>query len=125
MEVRVVCSNSVLMAEVIYNFLPRLVDMHNYSAQHSVEKKIYNWQTLNCKWMWFVEKVFKKMGFSLTKTDMENIVKCAPDAIEKVLRLVQSKLVTLKDGFKSPKPKERVVAQAPIAQVPQQRSLQA
>ena len=65
------------------------------------------------------------MGFTLTKTDMENIVKCAPDAIEKVLRLVQSKLVTLKDGFKSPKPKERVVAQAPIAQVPQQRSLQA
>lgn len=39
----------VLMAEVIYNFIPRLVEMHNYSAQHSVDKKIYNWQTLNCE----------------------------------------------------------------------------
>lgn len=46
------------------------------------------------------------MGFTLSKLDIENIVKCAPDAIEKVLRLVQGKLVSLKNtgGGKSPKP---------------------
>ena len=52
-----------------------------------------------------LEKVFKKMGFMLSKLDIENIVKCAPDAIEKVLRLVQGKLVNFKNGGgKSPKP---------------------
>ena len=38
---------AVLMAEVVANFLPKLVDMHNYSAAHSIRQKVYNWQTLN------------------------------------------------------------------------------
>ena len=35
------------MAELISHFFPKLVELHNYSAQHSVQKKTYNWETLN------------------------------------------------------------------------------
>jgi len=35
------------MAEVVKHFFPRLVELHNYSAAHSMQQKIYNWETLN------------------------------------------------------------------------------
>lgn len=37
----------VLVAEIIKHFLPHLVELHNYSAAHSVSQKTYNWNTLN------------------------------------------------------------------------------
>lgn len=39
----------VLMAEIIQYYIPSLVQVHNYSGQHAVEKKMYNWETLNRK----------------------------------------------------------------------------
>ena len=39
-------------------------------------------------------KVFKKMGFSLAKDDIEAITKCENGTIEKVLRLVQLQVIT-------------------------------
>jgi hypothetical protein len=38
---------AVLMAEVVAHYHPKLVEMHNYSAAHSIRQKMYNWQTLN------------------------------------------------------------------------------
>ena len=35
------------MAEMVKHFFPKLVDLHNYSAAHSVSQKLYNWNTLN------------------------------------------------------------------------------
>ncbi len=39
------------MAEVVAHFHPKLVEMHNYSAAHSIRQKVYNWQTLNRTWV--------------------------------------------------------------------------
>jgi hypothetical protein len=38
-----------MAAEVIRHFLPKLVELHNYSAANSVSQKFYNWKTLNRK----------------------------------------------------------------------------
>ena len=38
---------SVLTAELVNNFFPKLVDLHNYSSANGVAQKQYNWKTLN------------------------------------------------------------------------------
>jgi len=78
-------SDGVLMSQVIHYFFPRLVELHNYSASNSVDQKNYNWKTLN-------NKVFKKMGFMLSPTDIEAVVTCKKHAIERVLLLMQAKI---------------------------------
>ena len=40
-------SDGVLVAEIVYHFIPKLVEIHNYSAANSSQKKLYNWDTLN------------------------------------------------------------------------------
>jgi predicted house-cleaning noncanonical NTP pyrophosphatase (MazG superfamily) len=72
----------VLVAEIVKHFVPHIVELHNYSAAHSVSQKTYNWNTLN-------QKLFKKLGFTLTKKDMEDAVNCVPDTIERILRVLQ------------------------------------
>lgn len=49
-------SDGCLAAEVVKHYIPKLVDLHNYSAAHSVTQKTYNWNTLNLK-------VLKRIGF--------------------------------------------------------------
>ena len=71
------------MAEVVKNYIPHLVELHNYSAAHSVSQKSYNWNTLN-------QKVFKKIGFTLTKKDIDDAVNCVPDTIERILKVLQT-----------------------------------
>ena len=39
----------VLMAELIKNHIPRLVELHNYPSASSTSQKNYNWATLNRK----------------------------------------------------------------------------
>ena len=71
------------MAEVVKQYIPHLVELHNYSAAHSVSQKTYNWNTLN-------QKVFKKIGFTLTKKDIEDAVNCVPDTVERILKVLKS-----------------------------------
>lgn len=40
-------NNVVLVAELIKNFNSKLVELHNYPAAYSTNKKRYNWNTLN------------------------------------------------------------------------------
>ena len=77
----------VLLAEVVKHFFPHLVEIHNYSAAHSVSQKTYNWNTLN-------QKVFKKIGFTLTKKDIDDAVNCVPDTVEKILKVVQTHVLS-------------------------------
>lgn len=42
-------ADGVLVAEVVHYFLPKLVDLHNYTAANSHQSKLYNWSTLNTK----------------------------------------------------------------------------
>ena len=53
-------ADGVLVAEVMKHFLPRIIDLHNYSSANAVEKKMYNWNHLN-------DKVFRRIGFKLAK----------------------------------------------------------
>ena len=57
-------SDGVLCAEVVKHYIPKLVDLHNYSQAHSVAQKVYNWNTLNLK-------VFKKFGFQISKQEVD------------------------------------------------------
>ena len=78
-------ADGVPMAEVVKYFIPGLVDIHNYVNASSTRQKLNNWNTLNTK-------VFKKMGFQIASADVEAVVGCIPDAIERVLKLVQLKV---------------------------------
>ena len=78
-------SDGVLVAELVYHYLPRLIDLHNYSNASGVTQKLYNWQTLN-------DKVFRRLGFSLGQRERENTANCKPGAIERVLKLVKVKI---------------------------------
>ncbi|CAD8143942.1 unnamed protein product [Paramecium octaurelia] len=78
-------ADGILMAEIMHYFLPKLVDMHNYSQANSVKQKKYNWDTLNTK-------VFKRIGFTLSKEQVDSVISCQSEAIERVLKFVQAKL---------------------------------
>jgi len=78
-------SDGVLVAELVFHYLPRFIDLHNYSGASSVTQKLYNWQTLN-------DKVFRRLGFSLGQRERENTANCKPGAIERVLKLVKVKI---------------------------------
>ena len=78
-------SDGVLMAELMKHYYPRLVELHNYSAANSIVQKLNNWKTLN-------SKVFKKLGFQLSKKEIDEIINCLPERIEKILYFVKSKI---------------------------------
>lgn len=78
-------SDGVLVAELVSHYLPRFIDLHNYSGASNVTQKLYNWQTLN-------DKVFRRLGFSLGQRERENTANCKPGAIERVLKLVKVKI---------------------------------
>jgi hypothetical protein len=59
-------ADGVLASEVIKHFQPKLVDLHNYSKSNSQDTKKYNWNTLNTK-------VLKKLGYSVSKGDIESV----------------------------------------------------
>ncbi|EGR31024.1 hypothetical protein IMG5_118970 [Ichthyophthirius multifiliis] len=93
-------ADGVLIAEVIAQFFPRLVQLHNYSGANSMKQKIYNWETLQ-------SKVFKKIGLQLSKNDIESVINCVPEAIERVLRVLQLKIQDMLNGQQG-SPQKRV-----------------
>lgn len=40
-------ADGVLTAEIVQHYIPKLVEIHNYSLAHSQTQKLYNWNTLN------------------------------------------------------------------------------
>jgi hypothetical protein len=63
----------VLVAEIVAHFLPRLVDIHNYSGAQGKQGKLYNWVTLNTK-------VLKRLGFTVARPECERIANAEPGA---------------------------------------------
>jgi hypothetical protein len=74
-----------LVAEVVKHYCPNMVELHNYSAAHSVQQKSYNWNTLNTK-------VLKKMQFQLSPGDIKDLVEMVPETIERILFSLRFKL---------------------------------
>lgn len=56
-------ADGVLVAEIVHHFLPKLVEIHNYSAASSSTQKNYNWNTLNRIFLSFFMFVFFKLVF--------------------------------------------------------------
>merc|ERR1719265_2025209 len=75
-------SDGVLLAEVLHQYFPRLVELHNYSAANSGGQKKYNWATMN-------KKVCARLGFQLHADDIDDVIRAVPGAIEKILVLTQ------------------------------------
>lgn len=40
-------SDGVLLVEIVAHYVPRIVELHNYSAANSKTQKLYNWNTMN------------------------------------------------------------------------------
>lgn len=83
-------SDGVMLAEVVAAYFPNLVELHNYTAAHSIKQKVYNFETLN-------QKVLRKLGFLLTRATIEDLVNCRPLAIETVLNSLQLKMAKYKE----------------------------
>jgi hypothetical protein len=71
-------SDGVFMAEVLHVFYPKLVDLHNYEQALRIDKKVYNWNTLN-------QKVFKKIGATIDAPTITAIANSQPGAIDRFL----------------------------------------
>jgi len=56
-------ADGVLVAEIVHYYLPRLVEVHNYSSAHSTSAKLYNWNTLNRKHYKAFNLIFPRKGF--------------------------------------------------------------
>lgn len=82
-------SDGVLLAELIKNFDPSKVELHNYPASNSSIQKTQNWNTLN-------RKVLRKYGISLSSNEINDIVNCKQFAIEQVLAKIYNRLFNVK-----------------------------
>ena len=76
-----------MMAELIKYHIPKIVEIHNYSAASSTQQKMYNWTTLN-------KKVLKKLGMQLSKKDIEAILAYEPMSVENILKVVYRKVIS-------------------------------
>ena len=78
-------SDGLLLAEIIKSYLPRLVDLHNYPSCSNTKHKESNWNVLN-------NKVLKRLGIKLTKSEINDIITCQHLAIEHLLQRVYNVL---------------------------------
>ncbi|XP_068843767.1 sperm flagellar protein 1 isoform X2 [Capricornis sumatraensis] len=78
-------SLSVLVAEVIKFYFPKMVEMHNYVPANSLQQKLSNWSHLN-------RKVLNKLNFSVPEDVMRKIAQCAPGVVELVLIPLRQRL---------------------------------
>lgn len=76
---------SVLVAEVIKFYFPKMVEMHNYVPANSLQQKLSNWSHLN-------RKVLNKLNFSVPEDVMRKIAQCVPGVVELVLIPLRQRL---------------------------------
>ncbi|XP_066926461.1 sperm flagellar protein 1-like isoform X2 [Clytia hemisphaerica] len=72
-------SDGVLIAEIIHHYLPKMVDLHNYSPAHATAKKMDNWNVLG-------RKCFNKLNFNVKDGLIKGAVFAEPGAVELILR---------------------------------------
>lgn len=78
-------SDGVLVAEIVNHFLPKLVEIHNYSAANSVTQKKDNWTTLE-------RKVLAKLEYRVTDDMVDGICKCRVGTVEIFLINLRNKI---------------------------------
>lgn len=75
----------MLVAEAVRHFLPRAVELHNYSAASATPQKLYNWAALNAR-------VFRRLGFQVSREDQAACAAAAPGAIERLLLQLRARV---------------------------------
>lgn len=78
-------SDGVLTAQILKNFFPKHVEIHNYANANSVNQKMANWDTLN-------RKVMSKMNYQIPRDLCERISKNEVGVVEVFLFDLRSKL---------------------------------
>lgn len=96
-------ADGAMLAEVIKHYHPRLVELHNYPLAHNTQQKLNNWNILNTK-------VFKKMGFQVSRADIEKIINAMPQAIERVLNVVKQRI----EEYKEARSEEPIIEERPV-----------
>jgi UDP-galactopyranose mutase len=105
----------VLVAEVVKHFMPCLVDLHNYSPAHSFVQKLTNWNTLNSNAN--AVKAFRRIGFAIERADVEKVIRCEPEAAERVLELIKAKIeahYTRKQQASQAEAEAKLIAEMPV-----------
>ena len=78
-------SDGQLIAEIIYHYLPKVVNLHSFVKANSRPNKLANWKVLQTK-------VFPKMAFNPSKADIKEIVDCKRMSVENFLSVLRAKL---------------------------------
>ncbi|XP_028404283.1 sperm flagellar protein 1-like [Dendronephthya gigantea] len=78
-------SDGVLVAEIVHNFIPKLVEIHNYSGANSISQKKDNWGTLQ-------RKVLSRIEFKVSDDLIDGICKCRSGSIEVFLINLRNKI---------------------------------
>uniref|UniRef100_A0A182PLT0 CH_2 domain-containing protein n=1 Tax=Anopheles epiroticus TaxID=199890 RepID=A0A182PLT0_9DIPT len=71
-------SYTVLVAEILKQLYPKLVDLHNYTKCSAMRNKLDNWRTLN-------RKVFGRLNIFLDEEMMADLASGSNGMIEVVL----------------------------------------
>ncbi|XP_055915646.1 sperm flagellar protein 1 [Eupeodes corollae] len=86
-------SDGVIIAMILKEIYPKLVDLHNYPSSSSVKLKRINWETLN-------HKVFKKLGIQQSPNVLDSISRSIPGFIEILLfTIMRNEALTQKKKF--------------------------
>ncbi|KAI9189380.1 hypothetical protein H9P43_000813 [Blastocladiella emersonii ATCC 22665] len=109
-------SDGCMVAEIIRQVNPRLVELHNYPPANSTAQKVYNWNTLSFK-------VLRKLGCALTDDTIQQIVQCKPGIVETVLFDIKQKLLHSVAGTAGSK-RSMAMAQGPLDPQQQQQQQQ-
>jgi len=81
-------ADGVMMAELVSNFIPRIVELHNYQPASSRKAKTNNWNTIN-------KKVLKKLKIFVPDNVIEAIVNGIPGVVEVVLIHVRNAILKI------------------------------
>lgn len=103
-------SDGVLAAEVVYHFLPKLVELHNYTPANAVQQKVDNWRTLNSMQCQLsltygltvhsnsTGKVCSKLNFGIPEDLLQGAANGKPGVIEFILSILRNKVVHVENA---------------------------
>lgn len=83
-------SDGLLAAEIVKHHFEKIVDLHNYPSSHNIKQKFSNWDLVN-------RKLFQKLGFQIKANDIDRIVNCQPEAVERVLLILKKHIEQTKN----------------------------
>ncbi|XP_077991986.1 sperm flagellar protein 1-like [Glandiceps talaboti] len=78
-------ADGVMVAEIVKHYVPKIVELHNYTPANSLQQKMSNWGTLN-------RKVLSKLTYNVPENIVRQISSCKPGVVEVVLYQLRKKI---------------------------------